>query len=200
MSLYQAYKLLFPSCTWQKPPRDGNFLYLTFDDGPIPELTPWVLDTLNSFQAKATFFCVGGNVKKHSAIYKRIIDEGHQVGNHTYNHLNGWETPNRVYQKNIDTAAKLIKSKLYRPPYGKITPVQLKTVLAKNYEVVMWNNLSKDYDKNISPEKCLERSCEANSGSIIVFHDNLKAEKNLKYALPKFIDWAKKKGFEFKTL
>lgn len=170
---------------------------MTFDDGPIPEVTPWVLDVLKSYNVKAHFFCVGDNVRKYPAIYKRILEEGHKVGNHTHNHVNGWTLHSNIYLKNVSLAKQFIDSKLFRPPYGKLLRPQIKWLQAKGYTIVMWDVLTKDYDSKISPESCLQRSLKAKEGSIILFHDSIKAEVNLRYALPKFIEAKLSEGYEF---
>lgn len=188
-----------PSAVWRKCATEKK-LYLTFDDGPIPELTPWVLDILKQHSIKATFFCVGDNVNKHPELYARILNEGHSVGNHTYNHVNGWNTDTNEYLENTEKCAQLVKSKLFRPPYGKLKPTQIKRITA-NYSIIMWDILSGDYDKNITPERCLLNVINnIRNGSIIVFHDNIKAKDNLQYTLPKFIEYALEKGYDFGTL
>jgi peptidoglycan-N-acetylglucosamine deacetylase len=175
-------------------------LFLTFDDGPTPRLTEWVLDILSSFEAKATFFCLGKNVEQFPEIYQRIIDEGHVVGNHTYDHPNGWKTKDSSYCNNVKQCSELVDSKLFRPPYGKISRSQ-HTVLKDDYTIVMWDVLSGDFDLSITPEKCLGNVISNSSkGSIIVMHDSLKAEKNLRYALPKMLDHFTSDGFMFKNL
>lgn len=175
-------------------------IYLTFDDGPIPEVTPWVLDVLKTHAVPATFFCVGENVKTHNAIYQRILNENHAVGNHTYNHVDGWDTPLADYMNNIEECAKHIDTRLFRPPYGRIRKKQ-KEAVSQHYSIIMWDVLSKDYDVQTSPQQCLENACKhVRNGSIIVFHDSLKAKKNMQYALPRFIEFAKKEGFEFGKL
>lgn len=189
-------KKVMPSAVWRKSATEKK-LYLTFDDGPIPELTPWVLDVLKHYSIKATFFCVGHNVYKHPELYARLLNEGHSVGNHTYNHVNGWNTDTNEYLKNIEKCAELLNSKLFRPPYGKLKPTQIKRIKA-NYAIIMWDVLSGDYDKTIAPERCLLNVTNAiRNGSIIVFHDNIKAKDNLQYALPKFIEYALEKGYGF---
>lgn len=190
---------VYPQAIWRKE-KDRNNIYLTFDDGPIPEITPWILDCLKEKKVKATFFCVGENVSKYPEIFQRILDEGHAVGNHTYNHLKGWATDDQKYFENIEKSNKLIQSNLFRPPYGRASKSQMKE-LAKKYQIIMWDVLTGDYDKNISPEQCY-KNCINNSrnGSIIVFHDNVKAIDNVQYALPRSIDYLLQKGFQFKTL
>ena len=194
----QIAEMAFPKFTWRVP--GDPKVYLTFDDGPIPDITEWVLETLASFNVPATFFCVGENVEKYPEIYKRILDAGHSVGNHTYNHLNGWKTDNTKYLDNIAKAATIIDSKLFRPPYGKIRPSITNKVLL-SYKIVMWDVLSRDYDNDISEEKCLTTvTKKVNKGSIIVFHDSIKAETNLRYALPKTIEFLLANGYELGKL
>lgn len=179
---------------------DEPKLYLTFDDGPVPEITPWVLDVLKQYRVTATFFCVGDNVGKHPQIYKRIIDEGHHVGNHTFNHLNGWNTDTAIYMANINKCAEVLNSSLFRPPYGKLKPSQVKR-LKKQYKIIMWDVLSGDYDKETAPEQCLENVITGmRNGSIIVFHDSKRAFRNLQHALPKAIEFAQDNGYEFANL
>ena len=205
-------KKIFNNLIWDIPNLE-NKIYLTFDDGPIPEVTEWVLDVLKSENIKATFFCIGDNIQKHPEIYKRILSEGHQTGNHTFNHLNGWITTNKNYQKNIELCNnEQIKQnldnnycqlntencQLYRPPYGKIKPSQSKIIRKLGYKIIMWDVLSYDFDASIAPENCLENVISNSAqGSIIVFHDSIKAANNLKYALPKAIQILKNKGFVF---
>ncbi|MCW5518909.1 polysaccharide deacetylase family protein [Aureitalea sp. L0-47] len=192
-------KRLNPSWVWSFP-QETNAVYLTFDDGPIPEVTPWVLDILNEYNIKATFFCIGENVKKHPELFRRIIAEGHSVGNHTNQHLNGWVTNTETYISDVEAASEILKqnnsnrestpSLLFRPPYGKLKPVQSKKIKQKGYSIVMWDVLSFDWDQSISPEKCLENvQLNLEPGSIVVFHDSLKAEKNLRYTLPETLEF-----------
>ena len=181
-------------------PTRKKVLYLTFDDGPIPDVTPWVLEQLAAYSAKATFFMIGDNVQKHPTIYQQVIDEDHRIGNHTFNHFDGWKTANQTYFDNIEKCAEYIDSKLFRPPYGKLKPSQAKH-LRKQYNIVLWDVLSGDFDKTISSEKCLNNVLrQAKNGSIIVFHDSLKAEKHLRYVLPKVLDFYHKKGFVFRAI
>jgi len=181
---------------WSFPGKTST-LYLTFDDGPIPNVTPAVLAILDEFNAKATFFCVGENVKKHPDIYKMILEKGHSVGNHTYNHLSGWKSDNNEYKENILEAENYITSSLFRPPYGKITRSQIK-LLKSDYKIVMWDVLSGDFDTSTSPEKCANNVIKnASEGSIIVFHDSIKAEKTMLKSLPLVLEHFAKLHFEF---
>ena len=194
---------LMPSRLWRVEGAE-NKLFLTFDDGPIPGLTEWVLDLLKEKGAKATFFCVGSNIKKHPKLFERILSEGHQVGNHTQDHLNGWETPLGLYLKNIEECKLAMdglqgNTNLFRPPYGKLKWQQKKRL--NDYKIVMWDVLSKDYLQSLPKENVLAETIKATeSGSIIVFHDNLKAEQNLKFTLPRFIDHFCALGFQFEKL
>jgi peptidoglycan/xylan/chitin deacetylase (PgdA/CDA1 family) len=177
-------------------------LYLTFDDGPHETATPFVLDQLKHYNAKASFFCIGKNVKSHPHIYKRILDEGHAVGNHTFNHLNGWKTKNDAYIKDVAEASAYIHSNLFRPPYGRISPFAAKQ-LRKNlhFNIIMWHILSGDFDKNISPQKCAENVLLfSKPGSIIVFHDSIKGWEKMSYALPRILEKFTQQGFSFKAL
>ncbi len=176
-------------------------VFLTFDDGPISEVTPWVLDELKKHNAKTTFFCIGENVKKHPEIFERILSEGHSVGNHTFNHLKGINTETSKYIENTLLAEKLIDSKLFRPPYGKITSKQAKTLQNKGFKIVMWDVLSYDYDGSVSEEKCLKNVLNnIKPGSIVVFHDSLKAEKNLRYVLPKVLEFLNENKLSASTI
>lgn len=190
---------IYPQAIWRMPVC-GKKIYLTFDDGPVPVVTPWVLDLLKEENVKATFFCVGENVAKHPEIYRCILGEKHAVGNHTYNHLNGWNTHGNQYARNVLKCSELVKSKLFRPPYGRAKKSQI-ALLSSQYKIIMWDVLSGDYDKNTSAEQCL-RNTTANvrDGSVIVFHDSYKARKNMEYTLPRFIKFAKEKGYEFAML
>jgi peptidoglycan-N-acetylglucosamine deacetylase len=186
----------FPSLIWHIPEQE-NIIYLTFDDGPIPETTPWLLSLLKTYDAKATFFCVGDNVKKYPYLYKRLLNEGHSVGNHTFNHIVGWKTDASEYIENINKAKKLIDSNLFRPPHGLIKNNQYQSI-KDEFKVVMWDVLSMDYDKSVSPEQCLKNVItHAKPGSIVVFHDSKKAWENLKYALPKALEYFSALGYSF---
>lgn len=191
---------LFSSYTWRFSSVPKN-LYLTFDDGPTPEVTEFILQELKKFNAKATFFCIGKNVKSHHDLYDRILEDGHAVGNHTFNHLNGFKTSNKEYLENVQQAAAHIHSHLFRPPYGKLRNSQGKRLLKEGYKVIMWDVLSGDWDQNITPERSLRNVVEnAKNGSIIVMHDSLKAKEKVYYSLPKVLAHFSKKGFEFKAI
>ena len=194
-------KRIFSNYVWDIP-NSENKVYLTFDDGPTPEITEWTLEQLKGYNAKATFFCIGNNIHKHPEIFKKIIQENHAIGNHTYNHLKGWETPTAEYIENIKFCqSEIINHKsqipnLFRPPYGKIKPSQSMILRKLGYKIIMWDVLSCDFDQTITPEKCLDNVIKnVKSGSIIVFHDSVKAEQNLKYVLPKTLAFLKEKGF-----
>lgn len=202
----KAIKALFQNLIWEIPNKN-NCVYLTFDDGPIPEVTEWVLDVLKKEKIKATFFCIGDNIQKHPTIYQRILNEGHQTGNHTFNHLNGWKTKTSNYIENFKLCeTEHLKlntehSLLFRPPYGKITLRQSKKIQKLGYKIVMWDVLSYDFNPKVTAEKCKENVLKnTSSGSIIVFHDSLKAEKTLKEVLPEIIRELKRKGFAFDVL
>lgn len=176
-------------------------IYLTFDDGPTPEITTYVLNELNKYKAKATFFCIGKNVKKNHAIFERIIEEGHSIGNHTHHHLNGFKTNNSFYIKNICQAAELIDSKLFRPPYGRLKLSQAKSITNLGYKIIMWDVLSADFDPKITPEKCLKNVIsKTTNGSIIVMHDSYKSKDKLFYALPKILSHFSERGYVFKAI
>ena len=190
---------LFPNFTWRVP-TEQKVAYLTFDDGPIPEITPWVLDQLNAYQAKATFFCVGENVTKHPDIFEMVVQRGHQVGNHTYNHLSGWSTDNMDYYHNVRKCAQLVKSSLFRPPYGRLKPHQVQ-FLQRHYQIVMWDVLSGDFDFRQTAAQCLENVCaNAQAGSIIVFHDSIKTNDKLRVLLPQVLEYFARKDFRFAAL
>lgn len=183
------------SIAWGDYDQPEPVVYLTFDDGPIPEVTPWVLDQLKKYHAKATFFCVGNNVINHPEVYKRILEEGHTTGNHTWDHRDGWKTGNLTYYKSVLNCSDVVQSELFRPPYGRLTPRQLRA-LKKRYKVILWSILSQDYDGSKSPEKCISNVVsKVRNGDIIVFHDSLKAWGNLEKSLPVVLDFLKQSGY-----
>ena len=193
---------LFGKSLWEMP-GTRKALYLTFDDGPHPQITPFVLDELAKYGAAATFFCIGKNVVSYPEVYNRIINEGHAVGNHTYDHLDGWKTPHEVYLQNILAAKKFIHSNLFRPPYGRITWKQQRAISreGQDFKLIMWSVLSGDFDVNISPEKCSANVLKhAENGSIVVFHDSYKAERNMAFTLPRFIEHFIDKGYVFNAI
>lgn len=191
---------LYPQLTWRFP-EDARKLYLTFDDGPVTGPTEFVLDTLKRSASRGTFFCIGDNVRKHPEVFRRIISDGHAVGNHTYNHLNGWRTDVADYVSNTSRASEVMKaeskdSTLFRPPYGRITKKQITAL--KDYRIIMWDVLTMDYNSRLNAERCLRNSIAATrNGSIIVFHDSYKAEKNLTFVLPRYIDHFLERQFTF---
>ncbi len=210
----KPYLVTMPKCVQRLFPKriwafdiNSNSVYLTFDDGPIPEVTPWVLAELKKYDAKATFFCIGDNIEKHPNIFKEIISEGHSVGNHTFNHLNGWTTNPETYVQNVIRAEATMQQfgktqtqtslKLFRPPYGKISSKQAKILQQKGYKIIMWNVLSADFDAEVSEEKCLQNILKnIHPGSIVVFHDSIKAKKNMEYALPRVLEFIERKGWK----
>ncbi|MBS3738316.1 polysaccharide deacetylase family protein [Mesohalobacter halotolerans] len=195
----------FKDYIWDKP-NSENEIYLTFDDGPIPEVTPWVLEVLKQYQIKATFFCVGENIEKHPEIFKQILAQNHAAGNHTYNHLKGWKTSAETYLDNIQNTQSVINTfgantSLFRPPYGKMTTAQSKAIINLGFDVIMWSVLGKDYSSKLSPQKVYDNIINnTTSGSIIVCHDNIKAYENLQKVLPKAIETLLEKGFVFGRL
>ena len=203
---------LIPSCTWRREGQ-GKVIYLTFDDGPHPEITAWVMDELKKHQIKATFFCVGENLKKHTETAKQLLTEGHQIGNHTMHHIKGWKHKNDDYLRDIESCETEIRDiheqldiekaqpRLFRPPYGQIKPSQIKLLRNKGYEIIQWSDLSCDYDKHLNCEKSLSALVKnAKPGSIVVFHDSKKAEHQLKQILPRYLEALLKEGFTFQTL
>ena len=201
-----AAKKMFPNYVWDVQSNE-KVIYLTFDDGPTPEITNWTLNTLKKYNAKATFFCIGNNIEKHPDIFQNILDEGHAIGNHTFNHVKGWKTKIKNYLEEVRKAQKIIKFyesssvNLFRPPYGQITPKQGKKLIEKGYKIIMWDVLSFDWDKSVMPETCLNNVIDKTvNGSIIVFHDSIKASKNMQYALPKVLDYFSGKEYTFKSL
>ncbi|RPD43685.1 polysaccharide deacetylase family protein [Paracnuella aquatica] len=195
--------LIFPRYTWRLPTTE-RVVYLTFDDGPHPQITPFVLDLLKTYSAKATFFCIGKNVQQHPDVYQRILAEGHAVGNHTFDHLNGLKVRNSEYLANVQQATGVIQSNLFRPPYGRIRGIQatqIKRMLGPRSHIIMWDVLSADFDRGLTPEQCLNRVLKhTRAGSIIVFHDSEKAFPNLKEILPKALEVLAGKGFRFDAI
>lgn len=190
---------VYPECWW-KVNTSTKTIYLTFDDGPIPEITPFVLAQLKQWNAKATFFCIGKNVTANPEIFKQIKEDGHVIGNHTYEHLNGWKTTNKQYFENIEKCAAVVASKLFRPPYGKLKLSQYRQ-LKKRYRIVMWDVLSFDFDANTSPQQVLKNVLQnTEAGSIVVMHDSLKARRNVEFALPEILSHFTAKGFKFDKL
>ena len=209
-------KTLFPNFVWNIN-TDKKELYLTFDDGPTPEITNWVLQTLRAYSAKATFFCIGNNIEKHTDIFNNILANGHSIGNHTYDHLKGWKTKTKVYLGNVELTDSVINFQvqnseykdnydlndlnLFRPPYGKFKNKQSKKLLKLGYKIILWDVLSYDWDNSVNEETCLKNVIStAKKGSIIVFHDSAKASRNLKYVLPKVLEYYSEKGYVFKAL
>jgi peptidoglycan/xylan/chitin deacetylase (PgdA/CDA1 family) len=196
-------RLIYRSCIWRKPNQD-RVLYLSFDDGPHPEATPFVLEQLSNFNAKASFFCIGKNVQLYPEIYAAILAADHVVGNHTQNHINGWKNTTENYMADIQEATKVIHSNLFRPPYGRISFSQIKALrLDPNLpqQIVMWDVLSGDFDTTITGEQCANNVIQhAGPGSIVVFHDSAKAMDRLRIALPKVLTHFSKLGYQFKAL
>ncbi|MBV7531715.1 polysaccharide deacetylase family protein [Chitinophaga sp. sic0106] len=195
-------KAVYSSCIWNMP-AGTNAIYLTFDDGPHPEATPFVLDQLKKYEAKATFFCIGKNVIEQPAIYQRILEEGHSVGNHTHNHLNGWKTGTDKYIENVLLAREYIQSDLFRPPYGRITPFQIRMLKKQipGAKIIMWDILSGDFDLDINGEACVQNVVfKLKPGSIVVFHDSTKAWDRMSYALPRVLEFCKKQKYELRAL
>ncbi|WP_372753656.1 polysaccharide deacetylase family protein [Mariniflexile sp.] len=215
-------KKLFPNYVWDVATND-NIIYLTFDDGPTPEITNWTLKTLKTYSAKATFFCIGKNVEEYPEIFQNILADGHTIGNHTNNHLKGWKTKTNDYLENLTEAERVINKQislskihstpklvishqsprvnLFRPPYGQITPKLGKKLLELDYKIIMWDVLSFDWDKTVAERNCLKNVISnTKNGSIVVFHDSVKASRNMQYTLPKVLDYFSEKGFIFRSL
>jgi peptidoglycan/xylan/chitin deacetylase (PgdA/CDA1 family) len=197
-------RAMYPKFVWKKSAEE-KIIYLTFDDGPIPEVTDFVLETLENYNAKATFFCIGDNICKNPAIFQKILDNGHSVGNHTFNHLRGWSTDDITYLQNVVKCQTEIQkngyqSKLFRPPYGRIKHKQANSLLT-DYEIVMWDVLSGDFSQDLSPETVLHKTIKyTDSGSIVLFHDSIKANAKMSYSLPRFLEHFSSQGFQFSKL
>ncbi len=202
-------RALCPDFIWKIPTKEKE-IFLTFDDGPIPELTEFVLEELNKYQAKATFFCIGGNIEKYPSIFQKVVNQQHTIGNHTFSHLRGWDTEDEIYLDNFkkceDEIFKQIPNaksqipKLFRPPFGRIKRSQAKEIL-KSHEIVMWDVLTGDYDQNLSKERVLSKVLQyTEQGSIVLFHDSIKASKNIMYALPRVLEHFSEQGFIFKAM
>lgn len=190
------YRMLFPETVWRIPMKH-KAVFLTFDDGPIPEVTPWVLDLLDHYGIKATFFCVGDNVRKHPETFRMVVERGHSVGNHTMHHLQGAKVTTARYVADIMEAHALIDSPLFRPPHGLIRWKQAATI-KDNMRIIMYDLVTRDYSKKLTGEQVLDNVRRyVRNGSIIVFHDSLKSESNLRYALPRAIEWLKENGYQF---
>ena len=193
------YKLLLPQLIW-KIKTDEKVIYLTFDDGPHPEVTPKVLEILDHFNAKATFFCVGNNVKKFPDTYDQIRKKGHAVGNHTFDHLNGWKVDRKTYFDNVDKCSKYVDSHLFRPPYGRINILHIPR-LKITHRIIMWSVLPHDYSNKVTPQRCLQNAIKhSGRGSIIAFHDSEKASENMLYTLPRYLEHFSKAGYQFPLL
>lgn len=194
----QFIRQLYPRACWRMSVSE-RAVYLTFDDGPIPEVTPWVLDVLDKYKVKATFFMVGDNVRKHPDEYKMVMERGHRIGNHTYNHLQGLKERTERYVANTDKADCFLKTDLFRPPHGFMRMSQYR-MLSERYRIVMWDLVTRDYNPKLSGEQVLEKVKRyARPGSIITFHDSLRSVNNLYYALPRAIEWLLSEGYEFKV-
>lgn len=195
--------VLFKRLVWKIPAEAEPTVYLTFDDGPHPTATPFVLQQLKQYNAQATFFCIGKNVKQHPELYRQILQDGHTAGNHTYDHLNGWNTPKEKYIHNVQQAEQYIHSRLFRPPYGRITRGQMNALINtdKPYTIYMWDVLSGDFDTTLSPEQCLENVLHHIApGSIVVFHDSQKAWDRMSYALPGVLEHCSRNNWKMKAL
>ncbi|MEP5340207.1 MAG: polysaccharide deacetylase family protein [Algibacter sp.] len=206
-------KTMFPNYVWDIATTE-KVIYLTFDDGPTPEITNWTLDLLKTYHAKATFFCIGNNIEKHPELFHNILNEGHVIGNHTLNHVKGWKTSTERYLKEVADTQEIIDREtskltnykssavnLFRPPFGKIKNRQGKALVALGYKIIMWDILPFDWKTNTTKDACFKNAIsKTTNGSIVVFHDSVKASKNMQYALPKVLEHYTKKGYVFKSL
>jgi peptidoglycan-N-acetylglucosamine deacetylase len=194
------FRWLSPEYLVCELPGPGKVIYLTFDDGPVPEATPEVLDILAKYKAKATFFMVGDNVRKYPELFNRVKQDGHATGNHTFHHLNGWHTPPGAYIDDVYRFREYSNTSLFRPPYGRFTPAQY-FLLRKDFRFILWSVLTGDYHRNTTPEQCLRNAISyTRSGSVVVFHDNIKSMVNVRYALPGFLEHFLNQGYKFQTI
>ncbi len=194
----QFLRILYPKAIWRMN-KNEKAVYLTFDDGPIPVVTPWVLDLLDKYKIKATFFMVGDNVRKHPEEFQMVVNRGHRIGNHTFNHIRGLDYKGDSYLENTDKANAYLKTNLFRPPHGYMSPKQYRTLKDK-YKIIMWDLVTRDYNRKLNGKQVLEKVKKyVRNGSIITFHDSIKSEENLKYALPRAIEWLQEQGYEFKV-
>ena len=195
----QLIRYLYPSAIWRMD-KDERAVYLTFDDGPIPRVTPWVLDVLDRYGIKATFFMVGDNIRKHPDEFRMVVERGHRIGNHTFNHIRGLSYDINSYLENTDKACRMMmNTNLFRPPHGYMSPKQY-VELKKRYKIIMWDLVTRDYNRKFNGEQILQKVKKyVRNGSIITFHDSLKSEENIRYALPKAIEWLMEQGYEFKV-
>ena len=195
----QIIRYLYPSAIWRMD-KDKKAVYLTFDDGPIPRVTPWVLDVLDKYGIKATFFMVGDNIRKHPDEFRMVVERGHRIGNHTFNHIRGLSYDINSYLENTDKACRMMmNTDLFRPPHGYMSPKQY-AELKKRYKIIMWDLVTRDYNRKFTGEQILQKVKKyVRNGSIITFHDSLKSEENIRYALPKAIEWLMEQGYEFKV-
>ena len=185
---------LAPTLIWDMP--ESEEVYLTFDDGPTPEITEWILGELSNYDAKATFFCLGKNAEQYPELHQKIVEAGHRIGNHTYSHQKGWRMSLERYIEDVEFANSILKTDLFRPPYGRITPSQAHR-LSEHYNIIMWDVLSQDYNQLISPRTCLRNVTKhVKGGSIVVFHDSVKSYRNMRYALPRTLDFLYEKGLK----
>lgn len=197
----KLFRVIYPAAIFRMDPNEKS-VYLTFDDGPIPEVTPWVLNTLDKYKIKATFFMVGDNIYKHPDIFNMVTEKGHRLGNHTFNHLQGFKFTTESYLDNVKKANELIHTNLFRPPHGQLKRNQYH-ILKKHFKIIMWDLVTRDYSKKLTPEEVLHNAKHyVRNGSIITFHDSLKSwnNGNLKFALPKTLEYLLKQGYVFKTL
>jgi len=202
-------KRFFPNYVWDFSSKD-KVIYLTFDDGPTPEITDWTLRTLKQYHAKATFFCIGSNVAKYPELFNRVLAQGHSIGNHTQDHIKGWKTSKEKYLDNAIKAETIINKaidnrqetlNLFRPPFGQIKNSQGRALIKRGYKIIMWSVITFDWEQSVSKEQCLENAIsKTKKGNIVVFHDSIKASKNMQYALPRFLEHFSKKGYHFKAI